>query len=429
MFLWFKILCNEVAQVARFQVFLLVLLLLLMPLGMATVKSWASTVIILLSVVSGVIWWRTRGGPSGKGKILLAGLICFFLACLVSLVNAEDVSYGFSRLGKFYPLLFAVPVYVAVGRFGGELVKVFVAGLSIAAVINLSVALYATQVMDLPRAKGYYHPIIFGDLSMTVAVLLVCAFLCLFEGKGVTVWLAVASLGALVAAILSETRGAWAAPVLVIVVLITAFRQHLKTKAVVAASAVVLVFFLLLPVVFPNSVGKQISRTRDSVESFIAGEHVNSSLGQRFLMWDVAIDVWMKNPWIGSGLGDFKSDTSRQILEGKTRLTSAWMHAHSIFFEALATTGIFGLLSMVAALFVFPFGMFVASWREADSPPRRFSALGGMALVVCFFSFGLSEAWLARSVFVAVYAVFGAFLLAMVNEVPSQLNAIEEEFE
>jgi len=393
-------------------------LLAVFPLGIAVVKSWASASFVIIALGCVFLIRRKKAIPS---TVLLRGfklgLLLLLVATLLSWVHVDDFSYSRVRFEKIATLNVAFLLIPGFLRLPGEWYRKLWWGFVCSGPLMLVVAMHAVWIRHLPRAQGYYHPIIFGDLAMYVALILLGGLVSGMVGKGncKEPWLVVASMvSAFVAATLSQTRGAWAAFPLVMFLLLWLYRRKLKLRMLVVAGGVFLVVVLGLPQLFPQSIGRQAERTLQSVESYLDGSQPNTSLGQRFMLWEIAFDVWKHHPLVGTGLGDFPLEVESRMRSGETELDYAWTHAHSIFAEALAVMGGLGLVTMFLAVFYFPFRFFVKGFNllAESGGIERFVPVAGLITVVAFFAFGLSEAWLARSVFVHSYLIFLSVFIA-----------------
>jgi len=391
-------------------------LFLVFPLGMGVARSWASGVTLLLFVVALLaIWLEATSPPMGDVRPLVIGATIYVVAILASFVNADDLPYSISRMIKYLPLIFSVVLVAGFRRLRNSLMAAFVKGLVLTGPIMLVVAVHAIWWKELPRAQGYYHPIVFAELSMVVSLLLVCALMCKAVPRGWAVLAGISLTAALVASLLAESRGTWFALPVTLLLLTFMFRDRIKTKGILVGLTGPVILLLFLPVLMPHSVGEQIARTCQSIECFVDGTEQNTSLGQRILMWQIAVDIWGEHPLIGSGLGDFQNEAEKRIASGETPLNKAWMHAHSIYFESLSTTGTLGFLSLVFAFFLIPLGFFYRRWGGSSDPEKQFAALAGLILVCCFATFGLSEAWTTRSPLINSYALMLSLFLSQVG--------------
>jgi O-antigen ligase len=129
-------------------------------------------------------------------------------------------------------------------------------------------------------------------------------------------------------------------------------------------------------------------------------------------LWRNSLIIWSEHPWIGTGAGDFEIDNRRLANEGisLSKTVVPYAHAHNVFFDALATTGILGLVALVGALFVALLVYFFRRWNLNGTPWEKFHALGGVLAITSFAIFGMSEGWMGRNAFVNQYVVIIAVL-------------------
>ena len=86
-------------------------------------------------------------------------------------------------------------------------------------------------------------------------------------------------------------------------------------------------------------------------------------------------------------------------------MNTVWPHAHSIYFELLATTGLVGLLALVGGLFVGPSVAYFRKTQGGKMSSVTFPVAAGLGCLLSFAVFGLSEAWTARSPLLTSYVV------------------------
>lgn len=108
-----------------------------------------------------------------------------------------------------------------------------------------------------------------------------------------------------------------------------------------------------------------------------------SFLANRELWWNTAISMFKDNPLTGVGWGNYFNYSAVYRISGG--LSS--IYAHNIFFQVAAETGIFGLLSFLALLFIFMRGL-ILRFREAgtDKPfiLSLLIAASGFIVINCF---------------------------------------------
>ncbi|MDA1141103.1 MAG: O-antigen ligase family protein [Planctomycetota bacterium] len=250
------------------------------------------------------------------------------------------------------------------------------------------------------RAMGAYHPIILGDFCVYLAGI-IAAWLIVVARLWWQHVFGIVCVGlSLYTCLLSGTRGAWLClPVMGLFVLLL-YRKRLGAKGWACLLLVPLVASTLSPALLPQGILHRLSEFREGLFS----PSQDASADERLEMWKASLIIASESPLFGSGLGDFRLDLGRLIEKGKCQ-ASVHDHAHSIYFDALARTGIIGTLAMLVVVFAMPFRLFVFAWFNGVDPNARFCALSGLRTVLSFSVFGLTEAWFSRMPLVTVYLV------------------------
>lgn len=378
-------------------------LVFLFPLGMGSIRHYSSTVFLLLTLAGCWYSFKNRSQLNSEYRQLIAWVLIFCSAVLFSLINSSDLTEGLEHSWKILYLLALYPLLMSTQKHSSSLIRSFVAGLMVAGPLNLLIALYSLYVTGLERAQGFYHPIVFGDLTMLGGLLLASSFLTEHPKTRLQKGLVVVSMSCFfITSFLSGSRGALLAFPIVFPVLLALSTIKIDLTFLRRSTVVVLLFFSLFLFAEKNNLvlgGER--QTLANAFHFSKGEKLNTSLGQRLLMWGITIEMFKENPLIGSGYGDFRQDAQSLIDGGTTELQKARAHAHNIFFDILGSTGLIGLLSMLMALFIVPLKYFISS--NKDTQQKRLVRVAGTALVACFAIFGLTEGWLTRSPLIIAY--------------------------
>ena len=370
----------------------------------ATVDHAGSLLFVLLFLVGLAGFKGGWGSLDHWEKAMLLGILVFFVTSSLSLFNAEDLKYGLNRLEKLARILALIPIYMTIRYWKINLVRPFFWGCLLAGPLMLGVSVFQTVVGTASRSYGAYHPIVFGDMAVLIAWVLGASLYFCFRSRILWSMAFLSLLCALVATGLSGSRGGWLALPLLIALYFWFFRSFVARW--VRVSILVLFFVVATGLFFTqNPIRERFDHAYTDLVDYRSGNKVNTSLGSRFLLWELAVDIWQKNPIMGTGLGDFSYDIGRKIDDGETRLNVAWPHAHNIYFEFLATTGLFGLLALVVGLFVVPALVFYRKIREGHFVSVPLPAVTGLGCLLSFAIFGLSETWTARSTLLTSYVV------------------------
>ena len=418
---------NFMSAQSRYQSRLVVLLRVLFfvfPLFIGTVGSWASGGYLLLVVFALISIRCVCEDPVVRRHDLQFPILLFFIALLLSFLNCEDWSWAVKWLGKLLALLFLVPTVMGLRRLSGGFMRPLGLGVLSAGFVVGGVALYAQVVLHSGRQIGYYNPIIFGDLAILIGVLVVCLSLSGIYQRWLLWLMPFSAVSALYAAVVSMTRGSWLAVPMIIFLLLFLlmkgglFKDPRSRGRGFCGAVIILIFVLLSPGVFPGTIGTQIKRTYTGIVDFNPNEQKDTSIGIRLLLWDISIDIWKKKPFLGTGMGDFILEQELAMKQQRTALKDTFRHAHSIYFGFLSQTGLFGFVTMTTALLILPFRIFYRALFYVQTAEERFACLGGMALIVCYAVFGLTEAVFSRSAFVASFAFFLATFLSAISDRP-----------
>jgi len=393
----------------------------LLPALMALLAGAASGIFILFFLIS--VYTLSRSGSLGGRHLstldqaTVISLLVFVLIVLLGYMNAADTQQYWSRFERAVRAFGCVVIFLYLVRDEHKLIPLLEKGVLVG---SLLVFLAATeQVGTLGRAEGAYNAILFGDFS---AYLACAAAAAAYTNRGqplfVGAFLAAVLLSGY-ASILSGTRGSWIGLYLGLsfVLLVSVFSQR-RRFGVVGTTAFALSALALFTWAFSFHplISSRMSEATQTFLQFFSGGDPNTSVGYRLQMWGAAYDMWIANPLLGSGLGDYSRDLAEMIRLGQSSMNAHFGEAHSLYFEFLGTTGLLGFMTLMAGMFVLPLLTFLGVGREGgllrllDSP----ASLHGVCLVIAFSSFGISQNWLGRSSISSVYFLCLALFLAAV---------------
>ena len=220
------------------------------------------------------------------------------------------------------------------------------------------------------------------------------------------------SLVGLYSIYISQTRGAWiAVPVFVILLCIVFSKNTYSVKAIFRAS--ILIILLVGAFSTTSIVHKRVHEAADDIHQYVTGQNQDTSVGTRFQLWKVSWLMFAENPVFGVG-GDKFVDTlmakaARGIITDKATM---YPHSHNEVLFSMATYGIFGLIGILATYFV-PLFYFVRDMRHTD---REVVAAAAMGAAVClgYFIFGLVDVMFMWRICDTFYAMSIAFCLSFI---------------
>ena len=382
------------------------------------VASVSLIVMLLVSFVYVKSWpllWRQL---TSEEKLLLFCFCLYFLSAIFAYYNANNEHEYFKELGRYFRFFLIIPIYLLVSKSDIKLFRYLLAGAIISGPLYLGVAYLSLAENVGANAKGSYHHITFGDMAMLNA-LFIMTYLAVMKMSNAMKIILISSIACLLyASVLSQSRGAWLVLPLCLLFLLPLAVHHGKIKIRTILISLIVVGSLLAISSEKEILISRIQIAVHEVELFQSGEQQTTSVGARLAMWDIAMNVWSRHPILGTGLGDFsweiQASQEKGLYAGLIRHTTA----HNIYFQALATTGLFGLIVMCLALFIVPFRYFYKLNRKKFNV----ASVSGMVMLIAFSGFGLTESWITRSPPVALYLMYFVVLVSstMKREVVSE---------
>jgi O-antigen ligase len=262
-------------------------------------------------------------------------------------------------------------------------------------------------------AVDFISIIVFSQLTLLLAIFAV--FSIVWNDKKnmlATALLGFTGLVGLYSIYISQTRGAWiAVPVFIVLLCIVFLKNTYSVKAISWASVLILV----LAGAFSTTsiVHKRVYEAVDDVHQYVTGQNQDTSVGTRFQLWKVSWLMFAENPVFGVGGDNFvdtlKANAAHGLISTKT---TTYPHSHNEVLFSMATYGIFGLLGILATYFV-PLYYFVRDMRHAD---REIVAAAAMGTTVClgYFVFGLVDVMFMWRICDTFYAMSIAFCLSFI---------------
>jgi len=384
-----------------------VLLLAVMGTSVRHVASSTFAILVLLSFITVKDWRSVYISLSSLEKLFLLSFLLYMISGVLSYYNADDIDKYVKLFERYFRFLLVIPLYLFLIKKKMSLLKYLYTGVVVSGPFLFLIALNHTlQYPDVP-AQGNYHHIIFGQLAMLNAGIMLSMLFTLELSTKLRVLIVLSVFCGVAAAIMSQARGAWLVlPLYLMFVVYCVVKSRRISMTTVVVSLVLLV---LLSSVSPISdVVKQ--RTNDAiseVERFYSEDKYISSVGTRLAMWNIALDVWQQAPVLGTGPGDFDDEVMKLQAEGEYTGMEVHNSVHNIYFQALVGSGVIGLAALLFTVILLPLFVF-SRGVHID----RSAAYAGFILVLSYAVFGLTESWTLRLPAVSVYLVY---LLVLVS--------------
>ena len=273
-------------------------------------------------------------------KIYALGAVCFFIS-LASWLNSP---YFNATVKPIEPdarfLLF--PLTVIAIQYSKLTFRHMALALFLGGMVYTWIAFNSTHT----RVKGDENAVTFGNGAMLLFVVSTC--LLFFEkNKVVKLLLALAAAGYVYASYRSGTRGSF----LVFIPLSLLSIYFLNKKQ----SLVLILVLLFTGAIFSQTnIAKRLVASYNNVSSYIEHKNVATSAGQRFDMWQAAWCFNQENPLLGKGPHQFGQATidPERVCDITPRNGKGYnVQAHSFYFNAIATIGWLGLISILLFFF------------------------------------------------------------------------------
>ncbi|MEJ2756766.1 MAG: O-antigen ligase family protein, partial [Gammaproteobacteria bacterium] len=233
------------------------------------------------------------------------------------------------------------------------------------------------------------HRILFGCLAALLGVFGFCA---ITESRRFThkVCGLLGFVGAWAAIGSSESRAALVTYSLLIVLIFMFWIRKVKRVYLLAAFVALSVALVAAYHAKLFQVDVRIHEGFAQIHEYYEVENTASSLGARFEMWFAARLLFAESPLLGKGPRTFLPESQRLVRTEQVRpFGDGYKHAHNQYLDSLASTGIFGLFSLLFALWV-PLGLFVRYLFDSDPEVKTFSMIG-ILLCVGWLSVDIGE--------------------------------------
>lgn len=292
-------------------------------------------------------------------------------------------------------------------------------GLVVGAVSGLVVAFWKMWQIGEFKAFGFTGAIQFGNLSLSMAVLLLVGLCWLIANESThrRLWSVLLALGAicgLLGSYYSGTRGGWVAIPLFVGLFLLAYvrRSNLIACGVSLALLLAALGFLSYQSPLINERVQQVYTDLSEYETH--GSSSSSSLGARFAIWGAAWEILKDKPVLGIGEIQFRQALKEKKQSGSIGAVPAGLaNTHNTFLEVWVLYGGLGLLSLLLMMLSATW-YFLSSIRHADSVLRSY-ALGGLCLIGGYVIFGQTQIMLIRNNTLLFFLVTLAVFLILIK--------------
>ncbi|GGY79008.1 hypothetical protein GCM10007071_28020 [Marinobacter zhanjiangensis] len=353
-----------------------------------------------------------------------------YFACFVVLVllHGDDAS-SLDRPSRF---LAAAIILTLLLRIRLAPVAMF-AGAAIGGIGAGVFAGYQALVDGASRVTSFDNSIYFGNGALVLALVAFCGVVCgVHQRSWKPAWTLLYSAGfagAMLALLLSGTRGGWLAVPVASMVFVWAYRRYiLGHPGVLAASLGVLVVFggtaLSLDAV-SQRVDVAVEQASDYFEG---GEVKGSSVGLRLEMWHAGWLMYSGHPVLGVGDDNFDRELQALVDEGQVdESILTFRHLHNQFVDHAAKGGSVALLALLV-VFLGPLVLFWC-YMSSDNPLIKAHAVLGVTFVLTFMVFCLTQGMFSRNIGVMMYVIVPLLAWTVIRQAEAESQQVYRESE
>jgi O-antigen ligase len=324
--------------------------------------------------------------------VLLAFVVALGFALLLMVLRQGLYLRALEKPGRMLAAVTVMLTVLALRPSRGAMWWGLIAG----AVAGAAFSVYQRWGLGVERPGGLINSITFGDIVLCMG-LMCLAGAADFKSRRV-LWPVLGALAGVVGSIATGTRGGWVAIILAGALFLrygNALSGRFRTVALLAGLALVLGTYSI-----PQTGARQrLEQGIVDVREYLDGGNAFTNMGVRLELWRGAGMLIARHPWSGAPPAQVKRELAALVDDGKVApFVLEFDHFHNDMVQALVYGGVAGLLVWGSTLLL-PFLFFLRILRRGAGPALLAPALSGALLVVCYFSFGLTEVifWTVRS--------------------------------
>ncbi|EWG99641.1 O-antigen ligase family protein [Halomonas sp. BC04] len=395
----------------------MVTFLVLALLVSAPIRIHAFIAVLLLYAIAFLVMNRKRLVMTRQDWLVVLILSLYMASHLPVFVMS---GYSSRYLAPGLHMMGIIPIYLMLRVAWAELdlsrFRLAVEGGAIVGAIGgAGIAIYQVYILGSNRADGFLFHINFGYLSASLFFLLVA----LLPSSQRRALVGAGACLALMATLLSTSRGAVFAIPIVFAVLLAWQWRRIGAAYLMAGLLGLGVLAIASYVALPQ-VEDRVDLTVSEVQRMVEGDFRDNSAGGRARLWAAAIEAFKERPLVG--LTYDERDALNLELAG-TGIINEWVatisrgHAHSQYFETLATGGVLGLVALFFYL-VFPALYF---FRHSRREPENAYWFVGFVFSLGFIVFCLTEVALQHEM-IATYYAFTLVLIFLLARKRSEMT-------
>lgn len=336
-------------------------------------------------------------------KLAIASIL-FFMLQLFGLIWTENLEWGLEMTRKMLPFIFVLPIFLLITRKQNFNAYINAYLLAIFITIFLSYLVWFEIISPFKNATVENPTPFTSNIShnpmLAFAFYLIMERL-LFNKKISKVWTIIFSLFALAVAINIFITSGRAGHMMFLFSIVVLTFQYFKKSII---KAFFISCFLVISTVFPaynysTLFQDRVHEALDNINNYETFK--NTSVGHRITFALNSYEIFINNPIIGVGTGDFPEEYEKinKVNSPEVYLTS---QPHNMYLLVLTQHGLFGIMIF--------FYFFVTQFRIAiDSSSSSIKNIG-IALPLFFLLIMLSDSYLLGHFTGNLYILFSSIL-------------------
>ena len=377
-----------------FSKFITSIIILLVPsFFLLTSKPGYLFLIILLISLFGLPFSLRYLRVNKSNILFLFSTLFYFLVILFGFFWFGDVE--FRNLDTPSRFLLTIPILLFISITGVK-EKSLTYGIMTAGLILPILYLSGYEFIDAHHLKS-------GMIALISVIFSITAFFLLNDKltKVEKVLLFIASICLSFFSFYLASRATWIAFILTFLILTYINPNNFSLKTRMISLAGFLLLFILMILSSSSSIKKLdrvISYNPDVLENRnIPKINNDQSITARILLWQEALKISKNNFLLGVGENnfsnyyeDFTFYTDNFDMEKEHKMVSKkFSHPHNEFLSSLVEQGLIGLISLLT-LFTVPLLYFLAQIKRVSNENKEY-AIFGLALILCYFFYGLTN--------------------------------------
>ncbi|MDM7323064.1 MAG: O-antigen ligase family protein [Gammaproteobacteria bacterium] len=273
-------------------------------------------------------------------------------------------------------------------------------GASLGAFGGLGIALYQRFILEMPRAEGFQHPIMFGDVAMLLGLLALVGLAHALHTRRLRRMLVLylaASLAGLVTSLLSGTRGGWIGLPVILFALYRYYAPILPRRLWLGSLIGFALVGFMTYTIPATGVADRIHQAIHEVKTFHQDTGAESSVGARLELWRAGAKLVREAGLLGLSEAQVHDRLRALVDEGTVRPPVLEQpHFHNEILQHWIRHGLLGLLALLALYFL-PLRTCMRL-VTIHAPELKAAAMAGVVTLTAIIDFGLTQTFLLHQI-------------------------------